>query len=138
MYKNTSHLGVYARVKNCCLCCSVLAYFCFVSWFLLVTCFCECKIFSSNKINRLEIILITSIYNTTDFEIELNLPPKSSRDERNSVSKMEKVGLVFYTVPCSFYWKGFQYILILTIKSVWLDSWKNMNKFNFLKVCTSK
>ena len=30
-HKNTSHLKVYAHVKNCCLCCLVLAYFCFVS-----------------------------------------------------------------------------------------------------------
>ena len=36
----------FARVKNCCLCSLVLAYFCFVSWFLLVTYFCACEIFS--------------------------------------------------------------------------------------------
>ena len=63
--KNTSHLEAYAHRKNCCLCCLVLAYFCFVSWFLLVTCFCAREIFSSKKINRLEIVLITSFYNTT-------------------------------------------------------------------------
>ena len=39
-HKNTTHLEVYVRVKNCCLCCLMLAYFCFVSWFLLVACFC--------------------------------------------------------------------------------------------------
>ena len=48
-HKNKSHLEVYARMKNCCLCCLVLAYFCFVSWFLLVTCFCAREIFSSKK-----------------------------------------------------------------------------------------
>ena len=72
-HKNTSHLEVYARVKNCCLCCLVLAYFCFVSSFSLVTCFCVREIFSSkkkkiiiiNKINRIEILQIVSIYNTT-------------------------------------------------------------------------
>ena len=48
-HKNTSHLEVHARVKNCCLCCLVLAYFCFVYWFILVTCFCVPKIFSSEK-----------------------------------------------------------------------------------------
>ena len=48
-HKNTSHLEVYARVKNCCLCCLILAYFCFVSWFLLVTCFCTRETFSSKK-----------------------------------------------------------------------------------------
>ena len=29
--QNTSDLEVYARVKYCCLCCLLLAYFCFVS-----------------------------------------------------------------------------------------------------------
>ena len=48
-HKNTSHLEVYARVKNCCLYCLVLAYFCFISWFLLVMCFCALEIFSSKK-----------------------------------------------------------------------------------------
>ena len=79
-HKNMSHLEVYVRVKNCCLCCLVLAYFCFVSWFLLVTCFCARKIFSSkkkttkkqkqkqkqnNNNNKKFDNLITSIYNTT-------------------------------------------------------------------------
>ena len=31
-----------------------------------VTCFCACGIFSPKKINRLEIVLITSIYYTTN------------------------------------------------------------------------
>ena len=66
VHKNTSHLEAYARVKNCCLCCLALVYFCFVSWFLLVTCFCVREIFSSKKINRLEIVLITSLYYTTE------------------------------------------------------------------------
>ena len=48
-HKNMSHLEVYARVKNCCLFSLVLAYFCFVTWFLLVTCFCAREIFSSKK-----------------------------------------------------------------------------------------
>ena len=39
----------FARVKNCCLCCLMLPYFCFVSWFSFVTCFCARKIFSSKK-----------------------------------------------------------------------------------------
>ena len=38
----------FARVKNCCLCCLVLAYFCFVSWFSLVKS-CAREIFSSKK-----------------------------------------------------------------------------------------
>ena len=33
-------LEVFVRAKNCCLYCLVFACFCFVSWFLLVTCFC--------------------------------------------------------------------------------------------------
>ena len=36
-------------MKNCCFCCLVLAYFCFVSWFLLMTCFFGREIFSSKK-----------------------------------------------------------------------------------------
>ena len=44
-HKNTLHLEVYTRVKNCCLYCLVLASFCFVSWFSLVTCFCPREIF---------------------------------------------------------------------------------------------
>ena len=65
-HKNTSHLEVYLRVKNCCLCCLVLAYFCSVSWFSLVTCICARIIFSSKKkINRLEIVRIASFCNTT-------------------------------------------------------------------------
>ena len=47
--KSASHLEVYSRVKNRCLSCLVLAYFCFVSWFLLATCFCAREVFSSNK-----------------------------------------------------------------------------------------
>ena len=68
-HKNMSHLEVYAHVKNFCLCCLVLAYFTFVSWFLLVMCFCVQKIFSSKKKkkkDRLDIVLITSIYNTNN------------------------------------------------------------------------
>ena len=42
-------LEVYAHVKNCCLYYLVLAYFSFVSWFSLVTCFCAREIFSSKK-----------------------------------------------------------------------------------------
>ena len=30
-HKSTTQLEVYAHMKNCCLCCLVLAYFCFVS-----------------------------------------------------------------------------------------------------------
>ena len=56
-------LEVFAHVKNCSLCCLVFDYFCFVSWFLLVTCFCAFKIFSLKKkiiiINRFESALIT-------------------------------------------------------------------------------
>ena len=44
----------FAHVKNCCLCCLVLASFCFVSWFLLGSCFCEHEIFSSKKIKNLK------------------------------------------------------------------------------------
>ena len=63
-HKNMSHIN--AHLKNCCLCCLVLAYFCFVSWFSFVTYFCAREIFPSKKINRLEIVLITSFYNTTE------------------------------------------------------------------------
>ena len=48
-HKNMSHLEVYAGVQNCCLCCLVLAYLCFVSWFLLMMCFCAREMFSSKK-----------------------------------------------------------------------------------------
>ena len=66
-HKITPHLEVYVRVKSYCLCCLVLVYFCFVSWFLLVAGFCGRKIFlSKKKKNRLEIVLITSIYYTTE------------------------------------------------------------------------
>ena len=51
-------LEVFAKI--CCLCCLVFAYFCFVSWFLLMTCVCRLKFFSYKEINRLEIVLITS------------------------------------------------------------------------------
>ena len=58
-------LEVYAGMKNCYLCCLVLAYFCLVSSFLLVTCFCAHEIFLSEEISRLEIVMITSFYYTT-------------------------------------------------------------------------
>ena len=35
--------------ENCCFCCLVFAYFCFVSWFLLVLYFCVAKIFLKKK-----------------------------------------------------------------------------------------
>ena len=67
--KRRHTLEVYTRVKNCCLCCLVLAYFCFSLLILLVTCFCAREIFSLKKIIKsLEIVLITSIYNTTVFK----------------------------------------------------------------------
>ena len=47
--KTRHTLEVYAHVKNCCLYYLVLAYFSFVSWFSLVTCFCAREIFSSKK-----------------------------------------------------------------------------------------
>ena len=47
--KTRHTLEVYARMKNCCLRCLVLACFCFVSWFLLVMCFCAREIFLSKK-----------------------------------------------------------------------------------------
>ena len=39
-------LEVFVHAKNCCIYCLVFPCFCFVSWFLLVTCFCALKIFS--------------------------------------------------------------------------------------------
>ena len=59
--------------KNCCLCCLVLAYFCLVRWFSLVTCFCPREIFSLKKRNRLEIVRIATINNTTMDPINKNL-----------------------------------------------------------------
>ena len=50
--KTRHMLEVYVCMKNCCLCCLVLAYFCFVCWFLLVTCFCAHETFSSKKKNK--------------------------------------------------------------------------------------
>ena len=41
-----SLLEVFVRAKKCCLCVFLFAKFCFVSWLLLVTCFCALKIFS--------------------------------------------------------------------------------------------
>ena len=43
---------------------------------------------------------------------QLILPDKSSSDGEISVSKMEKVGLVSYTVPYSFYCKLFSVYLL--------------------------
>ena len=37
---------VFVLAKNCCLCCFLFAHFCFVTWFLLVTCSFTLKIFS--------------------------------------------------------------------------------------------
>ena len=48
-HKNTSHFEVYARVKNCCICCLVLAYFCFPSWFCLWRVFVRAKSSPQNK-----------------------------------------------------------------------------------------
>ena len=53
-------LEVFVREKNCCLYYLVFPSFCFISWFLFVMYFCEFTIFSWKKINRLEIVLITS------------------------------------------------------------------------------
>ena len=38
-------LRKFERAKNCCLCCLVVPYFCFVGSFFLVTCFCAREIF---------------------------------------------------------------------------------------------
>ena len=50
-------LRSFCARKKCCLCGLAFAYFCFVSWFLLVSVFFTLKIFSYKKI---EIVLITS------------------------------------------------------------------------------
>ena len=39
----------FVHAKNCCSCCFLFAYFCFVSWFLLVTCIFTLKNFSWKK-----------------------------------------------------------------------------------------
>ena len=48
-----------------------------------------------------------------------------------SVSKIEKVGLVFYTVPYSFYYKRVS-LFLLYFPSL-LYSWKSINRFHFLR-----
>ena len=54
-------LRSFSAHKKCCLCCLMLVYFCFLSWFLLVSVFVRAKSFCKNKRkNRLEIVLITS------------------------------------------------------------------------------
>ena len=51
-------LRSFCACKNCFLCCFLYASFCFVSWFLFVTCFCAFNIFSlKKKLNRLETVL---------------------------------------------------------------------------------
>ena len=62
-------LEVFARGKNCCLCCLVFPCFCFVGWFLIFgvdVLFCARDLFVKKKIitNRLEIVLITSLFYT--------------------------------------------------------------------------
>ena len=37
---------IFVPLKDCCLCCLLFAYFCFVSLLLLVSVFCVCRIFS--------------------------------------------------------------------------------------------
>ena len=65
MQKNISHVEVYASMKNCYLCCLVLAYFCLLADFCLWRVFVRSKSFRQKKINRLEIVRIASINNTT-------------------------------------------------------------------------
>ena len=48
-----------------------------------------------------------------------------------SVSKIEKVGLVFYTVSYSFYYKRVS-LFLLYFPSL-LYSWKSINRFHFLR-----
>ena len=55
---NTSHLEVYARVKNCCLCCLVLDYFRLLADIRLLHVFVRAKHFRLIKINRHEIVRI--------------------------------------------------------------------------------
>ena len=64
-HKNTSHPEVYASLKNCWLCCLALAYFFLLADFCLWHVFVRTKSFRQKKTNRLEIVLITSIYYTT-------------------------------------------------------------------------
>ena len=53
-------LEVFMRAKNHCLCCFLFAYFCF-SWLMFAReCFCVREFFSWKKIDRFEIVLITS------------------------------------------------------------------------------
>ena len=56
-------------VKSCCFCCLVFAYFCFVSWFLLVVCFA--KIF----LKKIWVCLDNLIYYTTDVYSPQHLTP---------------------------------------------------------------
>ena len=61
-------------MKYCCLCCLVFAKFCFVGWFLRVSVLVRTKSFLKKKINKLEIVLITSFYYTTDLRQLWALP----------------------------------------------------------------
>ena len=61
-------------MKYCCLCCLVFAKFCFVGWFLRVSVLVRTKSFRKKKINKLEIVLITSFYYTTDLRQLWALP----------------------------------------------------------------
>ena len=88
-------LEVFVRTKNCCLCC-----FCLLNFVLLlvyaVTCFCAFKIFSpkkkKKKINRFEIVLITSFYYTTKFLSYLNLNMENiAGGDYTHVNQVEKV-----------------------------------------------
>ena len=57
---------IFVLAKNCCLCCFLFAHFCFVTWFLLVTCLWRSKSFLKKKKNKQAQNCPDSlIYNTT-------------------------------------------------------------------------
>ena len=70
---------VFMRAKNRCLCCFFFAFFCLVSWFLLVSAFLGLK-FLCKKINRFKIALVTSINYTTDVH-----PPKPAHQASSRI-----------------------------------------------------
>ena len=67
-HKNTSQAKISWRNKNKLTLNNKGNNFLWARKLLGVTCFCACEIFSSKKINRLEIVLITSIYYSTNLK----------------------------------------------------------------------
>ena len=92
--KRLSPSYTFVRAKNCCLCCLVLVYFCFVSWFLLVSVFvraisfCKKNTLAYNCPDNFRAVLNSLFFLSKDFARTKSI--KSTKNPKTQPNKSTK------------------------------------------------